>query len=560
MNKLYVVVLASAARFEAPLVQCTQATCPDVVLIRADQRSELEQAIERFAPIGLITTLRPWGEPIADLLASKGEQIAGFVVLEDQIEMPQRLSAREGFVDMVAIADVQRLHRAMRHLCANVHAAHLLVKSERLGELAEVIQRLSMANSMTEIMASVRSAARRLTGAHGASFLLREENHCFYADEDAISPLWKGQRFPINSCVGGYAMLERSPVLIEDVYQDERIPLPAYELTFVRSLAMVPIRAAEPIGAIGVYWAWKRQPSQEDVELLQALANATSLAIENASAQHALEQRVARRTEQLQAANEQLEAFSSSVSHDLRNRLNAVLGFCTLLELRLEESLDGTSREQFARLREAALQMTRTIADLLTLSRSGRKELQRQSVDLSQLANRVAADMSGSGLFSPTRVEVQAGMHAWADPGLLHIVLDNLMSNAFKYSSKQAAPAVNVGVSGVVGEEEVEFFVRDNGVGFDQQAGAAKLFKPFARLHSEEQFPGTGLGLTIVRRIVERHGGQVRGESQPGNGTTFYFSLPSQRRGPPSHPLDSPVEGSSPTASIASVAGLRVSS
>lgn len=534
MNKLHVVVLDGAARYEASLLQCAQASCHDVVLIRADQLGELEHAIERFAPVGLLSTLRPWGESVADLLVSKGEQVAGFLVLDDAAEVPAQLSKREGFVDVVGVADDQRLRRAMRHLCANVHAAHLQVKSERLGELAEVIQRLSMASSMAEIMASVRSAARRLTGAHGASFLLREEDHCFYADEDAISPLWKGQRFPINSCIGGYAMLQRSPVLIEDVYQDDRIPLPAYEPTFVRSLAMVPIRAAEPIGAIGVYWAWKRQPSDEEVELLQALANATSLAIDNASTQHALEQRVARRTEQLQAANEQLEAFSSSVSHDLRNRLNAVLGFCTLLELRLEESLDGTSREQFARLREAALQMTRTIADLLTLSRSGRQELQRQSVDLSQLASRVAADLSGSGLFGPTRVEVQAGMQAWADPGLLHIVLDNLLSNAFKYSSKQAAPAVNVGVSGIVGEEEVEFFVRDNGVGFDPQAGAAKLFKPFARLHSEEQFPGTGLGLTIVRRIVERHGGQVRGESQPGRGTTFYFSLPNQRRASPS--------------------------
>jgi putative two-component system response regulator len=149
------------------------------------------------------------------------------------------------------------------------------------GELVEAIQRLSLTRSVPEIQEVVRTAARRLTGADGATFVLRDADRCHYADEDAISPLWKGRRFPMSICISGWTMLNRRPVAIPDIYADDRIPHDAYRPTFVRSLAMVPIRRLDPVGAIGNYWADHHDPSDREINLLQALADSTAVALEN---------------------------------------------------------------------------------------------------------------------------------------------------------------------------------------------------------------------------------------------------------------------------------------
>jgi putative two-component system response regulator len=158
-----------------------------------------------------------------------------------------------------------------------------------MGELIDAIQALSLARSVEEIQRIVRSAARRLTGADGATFVLRDGTRCFYADEDAISPLWKGQRFPMAQCISGWAMTHRTPAVIEDIYADDRIPHEAYRRTFVKSVAMVPIRTAEPIGAIGNYWAAQHRPTGHEVALLQALADSTAVAMENVRVYEELE-------------------------------------------------------------------------------------------------------------------------------------------------------------------------------------------------------------------------------------------------------------------------------
>ncbi|MGA9857190.1 MAG: GAF domain-containing protein [Solirubrobacteraceae bacterium] len=149
------------------------------------------------------------------------------------------------------------------------------------GELVAAVQRLSLARSLEEIQEIVRVTARRLTGADGSSFVLRDENRCFYADEDAIAPLWKGQRFPMSRCVSGWVMNNRVPVTIADIYADDRIPHDVYRPTFVTSLAMVPIRQLDPVGAIGNYWASPHQPTEREMTLLQALADSTAVAMEN---------------------------------------------------------------------------------------------------------------------------------------------------------------------------------------------------------------------------------------------------------------------------------------
>ncbi|HET8815721.1 MAG TPA: sensor domain-containing diguanylate cyclase [Solirubrobacterales bacterium] len=143
------------------------------------------------------------------------------------------------------------------------------------------MQELSLASSVEEVQRIVRVTARQLAGADGATFVLRDGERCFYADEDAIAPLWKGQRFPLEACISGWAMLNRQSVAIEDIYADERIPHEAYRPTFVKSLVMVPIRRVDPLGAIGIYWAALHCPSEREIGLAQALADSTAVAMEH---------------------------------------------------------------------------------------------------------------------------------------------------------------------------------------------------------------------------------------------------------------------------------------
>ncbi len=170
-----------------------------------------------------------------------------------------------------------------------------------LERLVDAVQELSLARDLDAVTAVVRRTARALTGADGATFVLRDGDKCYYADEDAIEPLWKGQRFPMSICISGWAMLNRSATVIEDIYLDPRIPHEAYRPTFVKSLVMVPIRTREPIGAIGNYWAQTHRATDEEVHLLRALADSASVALENVQVYSELERRVEERTQQLHA-------------------------------------------------------------------------------------------------------------------------------------------------------------------------------------------------------------------------------------------------------------------
>lgn len=173
--------------------------------------------------------------------------------------------------------------------------------AQAMEKLVEVVQLLSLARDLPAVMDIVRHAARELTGADGATFVLRDNGKCFYAEEDAISPLWKGQRFPMSACISGWVMINRQPAVIEDIFADPRIPADAYRPTFVRSLAMVPIRTLDPVGAIGNYWATPHLPTPEQVKVLQALADVTAVTMENVRVYEELEQRVRQRTAELQS-------------------------------------------------------------------------------------------------------------------------------------------------------------------------------------------------------------------------------------------------------------------
>ena len=192
-----------------------------------------------------------------------------------------------------------------------------------VSRLVDVVQEVSLTRSLAALMQVVRSEARRLTGADGATFVLRDGDRCYYADEDAIAPLWKGLRFPLEACISGWVMLHREPAVIPDIYADPRIPAEAYRPTFVKSLAMVPIRTKAPVGAIGNYWAEPRQPTDREVKLLQALADSTAVAMENIQLYEGLEQRVAERTRDLEQRNAELTAALDQV-----HKLEKIVQMC----------------------------------------------------------------------------------------------------------------------------------------------------------------------------------------------------------------------------------------
>jgi diguanylate cyclase (GGDEF)-like protein len=179
-----------------------------------------------------------------------------------------------------------------------------------MERLVRAVRDLSMARDMASIQDIVRFAAREMTGADGATFVLRDGNMCHYVDEDAISPLWKGKRFPLETCISGWVMLNRQTAVIENIYDDARIPADAYRPTFVQSLVMVPIRTAVPVGAIGNYWARQHRPHDQHVALLETLANTTAIAIENVQAYLKLEERVRQRLASIETANYKIDRLS----------------------------------------------------------------------------------------------------------------------------------------------------------------------------------------------------------------------------------------------------------
>lgn len=236
-----------------------------------------------------------------------------------------------------------------------------------------------------------------------------------------------------------------------------------------------------------------------------------------------LEQRVVERTTLLQAANDELESFSYSVAHDLRSPLRAMSGFSAILLAEHAAQLDAHGREYLTRIQDAAHRMGQLISDLLGLSRITRSPFQRQTVDLSNLAQQISARLLAQE--EPGRsvaLEISDGITAEGDPALLQKALENLLHNALKFTGRRADARVSFGVLEQGGERI--YFVRDNGAGFNMEY-SDKLFVPFQRLHAVADFPGSGIGLVAVQRIINRHGGRIWAEAAVGEGAVFYFTL-----------------------------------
>jgi light-regulated signal transduction histidine kinase (bacteriophytochrome) len=250
-----------------------------------------------------------------------------------------------------------------------------------------------------------------------------------------------------------------------------------------------------------------------------------------------LEQRVRERTSALALANKELEAFSYSISHDLRSPLRAIDGFATIIREDHGHALEPEAVRLFQLISKNANKMGQLIDDLLQFARLARTDLQSGSVNMRALAANVVDDLQALEPARQVQVSVGELPDTLGDVALLRQVWTNLIANAFKFTrdaAKKSAPAVpiekasQVDIGGHVDMGETVYFVRDNGVGFDPKY-THKLFQPFQRLHRSEQFDGSGVGLAIVQRIVQRHGGRAWAEGKPNEGATFYFALPQRR-------------------------------
>ncbi len=389
--------------------------------------------------------------------------------------------------------------------------------------LASATRQFSASLQLQELLPTICRVAREIAEADGATFVRREGDYIFYAEEDACEPLWKGRRFPIAACISGWAILQHKPAVVEDIYSDHRLPIEAYQSTFVKSLVMVPIRAHDPLGAIGVYWTKQRKADDREVALLEALADAAQIALINTQL---YEQTKAAR-EQAEEANRLKDEFLATVSHELRTPLNAMLGWTRMLRTgKLDEETNTRALETIERNAKSQAQL---IEDLLDVSRiiSGKMRLDVQPVDLAPVIQaaidsvRPAADAKSIRL--SVALDPRAGPVS-GDPTRLQQIVWNLLSNAIKFTPKKGR--VQVLLERV--NSHIEITVSDTGIGISPEF-LPHVFDRFRQADSTltRSQSGLGLGLAIVRHLVELHGGNIQAESEGvGRGATFTIKLP----------------------------------
>ncbi len=395
--------------------------------------------------------------------------------------------------------------------------------------LVDTVQRLSLARDIQEVMRIVRTVARKLTGADGATFVLRDGDRCYYADEDAISPLWKGSRFPMSQCISGWVMNNRTSVVIKDIYADERIPADAYRPTFVKSLAMVPIRTMEPLGAIGNYWAVHRQPTEAEVTMLQALADITAVSIENIEVRNNLEQKVSERTHELADAlsrEKEIHAMKSTfvamASHELRTPLSTIRSSAEIAGKYTQPEEQEKRDKHLARIRASVDGLVHLLDDFLSIGKieEGGLHVESERFDLPEFLRDIVAGLDGvKKREQHIHIACSGEREVQLDRKILRNILLNLLSNAIKYSEKA------IELDAHAHKDELRMTITDHGIGIPAEQ-QRDLFSRFFRASNASGVQGTGLGLHIVKHYVDLLNGTISFHSAEGQGTSFTIVLP----------------------------------
>jgi PAS domain S-box-containing protein len=425
---------------------------------------------------------------------------------------------RDELVGVLLVAmDISVRQRAERRLAAQYDVTRILSEATGVADAAPRI---------------IQALCERLEWEHGALWGVdREANvlRCVQtwhatAEPSALEAASRHLTLPPGAGLPGRVWASGAPTWVPDVLEDRRFArAQGAARTGLRGAVSFPIVVGREI--LGVMEFFSRDSREPDPDLLDTMASIGRQAGQFIERKRA-EEDVARRAAELDVLNKELEAFSYSVSHDLRAPLRSIDGFSQALLEDYAARLDDDGKALLGRVRAASQRMAQLIDALLDLARVSRGALRRGRVNLSLAARRVADTLHDSAPERQVEFVIAEEVMAEGDWRLLRVVLQNLFGNAWKFTSQNARARIEFGVTTVEGEKA--YFVRDDGAGFDM-AFAAKLFGAFQRLHASAEFPGTGIGLATVQRIIHRHGGRVWADGAVGQGATIYFTL--QRRG-----------------------------
>lgn len=393
-----------------------------------------------------------------------------------------------------------------------------------IEKLTNTVQQLSLATDIDAVMKIVRSVARELTGADGATFVLKDDNMCYYADEDAISPLWKGSRFPIKICISGWAMIHKKPAIVPDIYQDNRIPIDAYKPTFVKSLVTVPIRRVAPIGAIGNYWADLHEPTDEEITLLQALADITAVSIENINIRTKLEEKLSERDlmlSQLKKQKSQLEEFNHIISHNLR----APLTNLSLLNNMINKKPEIEQKLLFIDKQKQVIDsLLNTFDELVDAAQVKTNfDIEKDYIEIEDCVLKIITLLQGDIIENKVKIsyDFSSVKSVYYPREYFESILINLISNSIKYSSPERIPEIHI--KSWKAENWVWLEVKDNGLGIDLEQHGNDIFKLHKTFHDNPK--AKGFGLFITKTQVEAMKGSISVESKVDEGSKFTIQL-----------------------------------